>query len=53
LRVKEAAIIKNLITDDPNVHIGELASSDLTDVLDKIKNSVNITPSEKKRFGFI
>ena len=52
-RVRDASLIKKLITDDPNVHIGELSSSYLTDVLDKIKNSVTITQSEKKRFGFI
>ncbi len=53
LKVKDAAFIKNLITADPNVHVGELSNSDLADVFDKIKNSPTITPKEKRRFGLI
>ena len=53
LKVKDASFIKNLIAADPSVHIGELSSSDLTDILDKIKNSPTIAPREKQRFGLI
>jgi hypothetical protein len=50
---QDALTIKNLIATDPSIHIGELSNADLVDVLDKIRNAPNITPKEKKRFGFI
>jgi hypothetical protein len=53
IKVEDISDVKNLIATNPSVHIGELSNSDLTNVFDKLRNAWNITPKEKKRFGFI
>lgn len=53
IKVEDVATIRDLIVNNPSVHIGELSSSDLADVFDKIKNSPTITPKEKRKFGLI
>lgn len=53
IQVEDASTIKDLISSNPSVHIGELSSSDLADVHHKIRNAINITPKEKRRFGLI
>ncbi len=53
IKVEDASAIKDLIATNPSVHLGELSSSDLIDVIDKIKNSPTIAQKAKQRFGFI
>jgi hypothetical protein len=53
IKIEDTTAIKDLLVTNPSIHIGELSNSDLTDVLDKIKNSPTITPKEKRRFGLI
>jgi hypothetical protein len=53
IKVEDMATVRDLIATNPSIHIGELSNSDLTDVLDKVRNAINISPREKRRFGLI
>lgn len=45
--------VKNQLTSNPNIHIGELAPEDLIKVLEKIRSAPTIPAKTKKKFGLI
>lgn len=53
IREMEVTNIKAMLMDDPAICIGALDTTDLTNVIDKIKTAHTISNKVKKKFGFI
>lgn len=52
IREMEVTSIKSMLMDDPAICIGALDTTDLTNVIDKIKTAHTISNKVKKKFGF-